>query len=306
METKIRGWDRRVVLGLVWAVLMVWVAGPAVAEELETLFASPEVLESEELYETLLYEIEANTAKGGPERKTQDITLDGSEVVAFLKTVKTTPDYGVCLRWQGKKAGAEVAKGHGCWAWFDATPHTQVLLTAEQAKQADTLVLENFDVRGVPTDWAGVENPANLLGHQRATYALTPEPAAAVVDAGTPPAPDATDPPAAVVDEGFITRMLVERGLRSSAKGILKCAHPTGKYLSMVTNHFTTNPDGYQVDFTINYRCLVGKRACNMSLSAFFESDGSFKDLKVIDDTAKTDPTIGLRACKAMLEVLKR
>jgi hypothetical protein len=291
---------------LVMAAMFAPSASPA--EELETLFADPAVTEDEALFDLLLYQLEVNTAQGGPERKHTDILLDGSEVNLFLTSLGKSDAHSVCARWVVLKGDAPLTQGHGCYPWFDAAPHTQLLLTAEQAAAADKLVVENFDVKGPPPAWDGQGTPADTLGHQRGTYALLPAPPSAdTPPTDTPPTdtpPSDTSPTASA--ESIVTRALVERGLRASAKGILKCAHPTGKFQSMTVNHFVSTETGHQADFTISYQCLVGKRACKISLSATFDAAGGFQDFKVVEDTAKTDPSIGLKACKSLLEALRR
>jgi hypothetical protein len=288
---------RLVTFTALWAALLAaLLAAPAAAEEFHTLFSAPEVNEDEALFELLLYDIEVNTAQGGATRRHEDIKLDGSDLQLYFTSSGKTSDYSVCLRWAATKAGADTARGHGCFPWLDASPHTHTLASAADAAQADTLTLENFDVKGLPDAWDGQDLPPNMLAHQRAVYALLPAPA--------PDAPPAPEP--AEGAEGAVTRALVERGLRASAKGILKCAHPTGKFFSMVIDHFQSAEAGYLVDFTIYYRCLIGKRACQMSLSATFDAAGTFKDVNITADTAKTDAALGLKACKSLLEVLRR
>lgn len=240
-------------------------------------------------FNRLAYVAEVNTAKTGSERQTLNVERDGSEIVFFLTSAQITEGFSVCFRYEAAdESGGVLKAGHFCGDWFDREAHTQSLLTPEEAKLASLIKVYQYDIEGGPPAWDGAGDPPGAIS-KALEITMFSDPS--------------TEPKAA---EPAFNRFFVERAIEAAAPLILKCAHPTGKYEAVRLTGFKNTEESIEADFNIAYKCKLTRRACALSLRTTFGLDGGFKTLEVIKDSAKTNPKIGLKACKGIMNMIKK
>ena len=259
------------------------------ADDKVNISIAEQVRENPEILEKAHFFYEINTKTKGASRDTEHLAVDGSPILVYFRSGGVTEQYSICFNVHAfDKSQKTVNMYYGCRAWYDKELHTLETVSGEDMAKVHSLHVHTYIMVGPPLKWDGKNDPPNMLTHDLQVVNVLDVEAAKTAR------------------KIAFNKDYVERALTKSAKSILKCAHPTGKYQSMLINKFKSVETGFYVDFTINYGCRLTKRACMINLAVDFDVDGNFKDLEVKEDTAKTNPKVGLKACKSLLKLVTK
>ena len=256
-------------------------------------------------YETLLYQIGICTRdqidEGDCDPKSREITRDGSNLMLVFKSEQSTNEFSVCVKYDYYDSDFDSISRYGCFEWFDTSWHSVELLSASEADRIKKFVLHNYDVYGAPA-WDGSGKPPGIVtfsndyrADQSSTYVFSGNESAKKGDRLGSSYADSSD-----ANSEAKIRKKVKKAIELGAKGLLFCAHPTGKYKSVDLDEISISTDGVGAEFTIYYQCTVIERPCNMTFRVAW-AGGKRVSLKVLSDTAFTPAEAGLDFCKSLI-----
>ncbi len=259
----------------------------------DTLYQAPQARKGTSLYSKLLYKLTLGTEDESTLKWDRaSFSHDGSDIEAYFDSRRFASAYSVCLRAKlYDRTGSYIGRRYGCFDWFDTDQHSVTLVKASEARRVARIELHNFDVRGDGSSWDGYGRPSGTLSHQKNTYRVRGGRSVSI------PAP---------VSVPRYSRSAVVRAVNAAARGVLFCAHPTAAstYRGVTVNSVNVSDSGVSADFTIGYRCYLGDRPCSMRLRVGYDS-GRFTGVRVVSDTAFTNPTVGLRVCGDLVGMLR-